>query len=338
MVTNRRIYYRQVMQEIEDSQVQSSYLLFGEEYLLGENVINKIKEKFLAKVEPELNFFVRYASEDGVDKAISLGAGAGLFSEKKIIVLRDAHFIKQTEIERLIKFINKKATEICLILQTNRPSLYQTKLSKLENYITSVHLLPLRTDELMQFVKKEFENANKEVTQPAIEMLLFLVGFQMSDLILQINNIAQFFTDRKTIDTSEVEQVAAVYVTQDIFEYNRQLALGNFDKSVFILSNLLESGVSPQQIVSQLFRYFTILWRIKGYYRSGIRAANTISRELKIYSKYFQEYGEQSKSWKYSAIINVLKLLSFADKELKSSTSEPKIMLDMLSKQIINSK
>jgi DNA polymerase-3 subunit delta len=228
--------------------------------------------------------------------------------------------------------------EICLIFHTSNSSLYQTRLNQLEHLMTSVNLLPLRTNDLNQFVRDEFRKAGKEISNDALELLLFYVGSQLTDLTLQINNIVQYFSDKNKIDSPEVEQVAAVYVTQDIFEYNRQLVSGNFEKSILILSNLLDSGVSPQYIVSQLFRHFTILWRIKGFHRSGTRNPEKISQELKIFSKYYREYEVQSNDWKFTGILSVLNLLSQTDVDLKNSTTDAKIILDMLSRQILNSK
>jgi len=340
MTTNqtRKLYYQQAIKEVEDGTIKPAYLLFGEEHLLGENLINKIKKAFLEKVEPELNYFIRYTGEEGTDKVISLGAGSGLFSQKKLILLREAHSLKKNEVERLIKFLEKMPPEICLIFHTSNSSLYQTRLTPLEEVLTTVNLLPLRTNELNQFVRDEFKKAGKEITNDALELLLFYVGSQLSDLTLQINNIVQYFHDKTIIDSPEVDKVAAVYVTQDIFEYNRQLVSGNFAKSIMILSNLLDSGVSPQYIVSQLFRHFTILWQIKGFHRSGTRSPEKISQELKIFSKYFREYEVQTTAWKFTGILNVLNLLSQTDIDLKNSTTDAKIILDMLSRQILNSK
>jgi DNA polymerase-3 subunit delta len=339
MTTNQpqKFYYQQTIKEVENGTVRPTYLIFGEEYLLAEKLINKIKEVFLKRVEPELNYFIRYAAEEGADKVISLGAGSGLFSDKKLILFREAHSLRQSEVERLIKFIEKMPADICLILHSSNPTLYQTKLSQLENFLTTVNLLPLRSSDLNQFVKSEFGKTEKEITDEALDLLLFYVGSQLSDLTRQINNISQYFADKKTINVKEVEQVAAVYVTQDIFEYIRQLVSGNFEKSILILSNLLDSGTSPQYVVSQLFRHFTTLWRIKGYHRSGIRNPDKISRELKIYSKYYREYETQSNLWKYSSILSVMNFLSQTDIDLRNSTTDPKIILDMLSRQILNS-
>ncbi len=332
----KTIYYNQLLKHVEQGSFAPAYLVFGEEYLLMENIINRLKAKLLQKVEPELNFFIRYGSENGVDAVVSLGAGMGLFSAKKLIILKEAEAIKQKELAKLSKFLQKSSPDIYLILQTNVTSLNQTRLKKVQDLVVPVNLLPLRAKELNQFIHEEFEKYGKEIKSEACDMLIFLVGHQLSDLSTQVNNISQYFSDKDTIETSDVELVASVYATQDVFEFNRLIGKKNIERGLFVLHNLLDSGMSPQQILSQLMRHFSFIWQIQGFYRSGIRSNDTIAKELKIYPKYFKEYADQAKQWHFSSVSRVFNLFHKVDYELKNSSSDPKIILDMLSYQIIN--
>lgn len=333
----QKLYYQQAMKEIEASRIAPVYLLYGEEIFLAENLIDQIKRKFLDKIDPELNFFVRYANEEGVDPVISLGAGLGLFSERKLIILKEAQALKKADIDRLIKFIEKKPPEIELILQSSVATLYQTRLKALENRVTTVQLLPLRSAELSKFIISEFGKYQKQVTPDAVDMLIFLVGAQLSDLMVQINNISQYFAEKEKIDVPEVEQIASVYVTQDVFELARMVGEKNTEKAVFILQNLLGSGVAPQQILYQLQRHFSLIWRIQGYYRSGMKNRDAIARELRLFPRYFSEYEAQSRQWNSSRLRRIFQLLYQADRDLKDSSVNPQIVLDILIYQIINS-
>ena len=333
---NRKLFYQPALKEIEQSVIAPAYLLYGEEVLLADKLIEKLKNKFLGKADPELNYFVRYATESGVDAIITLGSGTGLFSDKKMIVLKEAHTLKQADLDRLKKFMEKQTNDICLILQTHIASIYQTRLMKIEPFLTSVNLLPLRAKELDSFIQAEFKKNDKRISPAAIEMLLFLVGTQLSDLIMQINNLGLFFSEKANIDVPEIEQITGIYVTQDVFEFTRLIGRKNLQKAFFVLHNLLDTGVSPQQIITQLLRHFSLLWRIQGYYRSGIRSKEVISKKLRIYSKYYQEYAEQSRQWHSQSLKRIFMLLHKADFNLKDSSLNPKITLDILSQEIIN--
>ncbi len=328
--------YKQVLEEINNTKIRSAYLMFGEENQLADDLITKIKNKFLLKPESEINFFVRFVSDQGVDEIISLGSGMSLFSEKKVILLKEAELIKQTDLERLTKFLSKNLEGICIILHTILSNLNQSRLKSLDEKLTLINLSPLGIDELKNFIVNEFDKYGKEVTTHAIDSLIFLVGNHLSDLIGQINIICQFYMDSKIIDVSEVENIASTYATHDVFKLNRYIATRDYGKASFILLHLLESGISPQQIISQLFRHYSILWKLLGLSRFKISDSAILAKELKIYRKYLAEYKVQSRMWNLSSINRALKLIYEADKTLKSSTVEPQIVLDLLSHEIIN--
>ncbi len=51
------MYYSKAIQEIEQGHIEPAYLLFGEEQLLADKLIQQIKLKYLTRPESELNFF-----------------------------------------------------------------------------------------------------------------------------------------------------------------------------------------------------------------------------------------------------------------------------------------
>ena len=329
------IYYQQALREIQNGQIQPFYLLFGEEHLLAENLIKKIKTAFLTETEPELNYFVRYATEGTADEIIALSAGMGLFSQKKLLILKEADALKQKELERLSKLFKQPQDDIRLVIQTSIPSLYQSRLKKIETLVTVVNLLPLKPDELKNFVSEEFQKFGKQVNSEAIEMLIFKVGNQLSDLMLQIGHVCDYFGEVSLIDIKHIEQVVGIYATQDVFELSRLIGNKEYQKASAVLTNLIGSGISSQYILSQLLRHFIALWRIHGYLRAGISRTDSLANKLKIYYKYVDEYKEQAKNWETSRLLRVFQFIKEADRELKNNTLEPQIILDMLNYRII---
>jgi len=332
------IYYPQALRDIQNAKIAPLYLLFGEELLLAENLIKKIKSAFLGEVEPELNYFVRYATENGSDEIITLSSGLGLFSRKKLIILKEADSLKQKDLDRLSHIFKNPPDNIVLILQTPIASLYQSRLKKLEDSMAVVHILPLKADELKNFVRDEFQKNGKQITDDAVEMLIFMVGNQLSDLLVQIGHIYDYFGKETVYDIKHVETVAGVYATQDVYELSRLIANEEYHKAAMVLSSLSGSGMSPQYILNQLLRHFTALWRMQGFLRAGVTRTETLASQLKIYYKYVEEYKTQLKNWKPARLMRVVQFLKDVDRELKNNTLEPQIILDMLNYRIINFK
>ncbi|GAB4365347.1 MAG: hypothetical protein Kow0042_04540 [Calditrichia bacterium] len=333
---DRMLYYQGCLKEINEGIFSPAYLFFGEEVLLTDNLIHTLQTKFLGKVEPEINYFVRYASEQGADPVLALGAGLGLFSDKKLIILKEAHLLKAEDIDRLSRFLENPPADICLVLHTSLSSLYQSSLKKLEKRVTRVNLLPLRPADLKSFVQGEFQKFHKTIHPEAAELLIFFVGTQLADLASQINQIAHYYSEKSVIEPADIEQIVSIYSTQDVYKLCNYIGNRNYQKAVFTLHNLLDSGVSPQQILIQLMRHFSLIWQIQGYYRSGKYRKELIAKELKIYPKYYAEYETQSRRWKPSQIEQIMTLLHKADRDSRDQGANPKILLDILSYQIIN--
>lgn len=330
------IYYQQAMQEIQNGRIAPFYLLFGEEHLLAENLVKKIKASFLTETEPELNYFVRYATEGAAADVIVLNSGMGLFSQRKLLILKEADALKQKDLERLSRLFENPQDDICLVMQTSIASLYQSRLKKIEKLVNVINLLPLKPDGLKNFVREEFEKHGKQINSEAIEMLIFMVGNQLSDLMLQISHVCDYFGEVSVIDVKHIERVVGIYANQDVFELTRLIGNQEFQKATVVLSNLIGSGISAQHILSQLLRHFTALWRIHGYVKAGISRTDSLAKQLKIYYKYVDEYKVQAQNWKTSRLLKVFQYIKKADRELKNNTLDPQFILDMLNYRIIN--
>ena len=332
------IFYNQAVQNINQSNIASLYLLFGEEQLLADELVKKIKLKFLTKAESELNLFVRYATENGLDEIITLSSGMGLFSEKKLLILKEADALKTAEIERLEKVLSKPLPEICLILQTGKSNLNQTRLKKISEKFETVNLLPLKERELLGFVNSEFRKYNKTITREAASLLLFMVGNQLADIISQVRNVAGFSGEQAVVDVKQVEEVAGVYATHDVFELCKEIGNENYRQVSLILLNLIESGVSASYILAQILRHFNILWQISGYKRINFQQPQKLAGKLNIYYKYIDEYMQQSPRWTAARLKRVMNYIREADREIKNNNLEAQLILDLLTYKIIHSK
>jgi len=332
------IFYNQAISDINQSKISPRYLLFGEEMLLADELIKKIKTGYLGQPESELNYFSRYATESAIDEIIVLSAGMGLFSEKKLLILKEADALKTAEVEKLANTLNKPKPDICLILHTSKTNINQTRLKKISDFFTLVNLIPLSFKDLKGFVKTEFLKYQKEITEEAIDLLLFMVGTQLADLIIQVRNISNYFIDKPTIDIEQIEKIVSVYATHDVFELCHELGNCNFQRTSFILSNLIGSGVSPSYILSQILRHFTLIWQIVGYRRANMIQPQKLATRLHVYHKYIDEYIQQSKKWEFYRLSKIMEYITEADREIKNNNLEPQLILDILNFRIINSK
>ncbi len=330
-------YFRPVLNQVKKAQVDPVYFIFGDETYLIDTLISEIVHQFVGDIQKEINYYIRYASDTSPEEIFSLTAGSGLFSDKKVIIYKDVQQLRPPKIALLSKHLSNPNPDICIILIARTDSISQKKYQPLLKKAKVVRILPLRDAELQQYIRDEFGNYGKKVSDEAIRTIIYLVGEQVYELKTEIAQVANYFLDEPEIKPQHIEQIAGAYAVHDVFELTRAIAGQNQTKSLYILHQLLEKGESPMYILSLLLRHLTILWKIRGYYASGVKNEREIQTKMNLYSKHYTEYKKDLVKWRSEHLQKAMELLFEADRTLKSSQMNPEIVLDRLILKLTNS-
>lgn len=328
----------EILRGIEKIQIQPAYFIYGTESFLMDEIVSGIGAKFLGGVQKEINYFMRYAPDTSIDEIISLCAGSGLFSTRKLVIYKDIQNLKKPNFDRLLKYLERPNPDVCLILIARTDQIKQSRYDRLIAGMTAVNAQPLRERELGVIIRREFENYQKSVTREGVESLVFLVGNQIHDLRTEIAQVCNFYPDKKEINAGDIEEVVGAYVNQNVFDYIRAIAGKDLYQALFILHQLLEQGETPHTVLALLLRHITILWKIYGLIQSGVRNDYEIGKKLGLYSRHFAEYKSQLTSWNPRQLRNALQLIGESDRHLKSTQIGSDLILDILSFKLVNSK
>lgn len=330
MADTQTYYYRQILPLIRKGNIDPLYLIYGEEQYLMDSLVEQIATAFVGELQKEINYFVRYAPDCSLDDLLALTAGAGLFSSRKVIVYRDYQNLRNVDHAGFKKYLERPTPDICLILMARTATVTQARYKILRGHARLVNVPPLREGELHTWVEEEFARHGKKATAEAVRTLVYLVGGHIHDLQTEITQVVNFFQDEETILPEHIEKVVGIYVTQSVFELTGAIARKDVEKSLFILHNLLEKGESPGSILFWLIRHITILWKIRGFYHSGIKNRQTIQERLKIYPRHYQQYETALAHWSLAQLQASLGLIKEADRLLKSTPIAAETILDIL--------
>jgi DNA polymerase-3 subunit delta len=253
------------------------------------------------------------------------------------VVYKDFQNLRNPDIKRISKFIDNLSSEICLLFIARTDQIKLSKYEELQNKMMFVNVQPLKERELIGFIQKEFKEYNKTITSEGVESLLFLVGNQIHDLRTEIIQVCNFHQDKNEIDAKDIEEIVGVFVNQNVFDFINAIAKKDLDQALFILHKLLERGESPFSFIALLLRHISILLKIYGMYKSGMKNDFEIGRKLGLYSKRFADYKNQLSGWKFPQLKNAMQLIEECDHSLKSSQMRPDLILDILSYKLVNS-
>ncbi|NOX36661.1 MAG: DNA polymerase III subunit delta [Calditrichaeota bacterium] len=327
--------YKETLAEIQQGNVRPGYFVFGEEPYLMDHLLEQLALKFLGEPQREINYFLRYAPDTPMEEVVALLTGGGLFSSKKLVVYKDVQQLRTQKFQHFLHYMDHPPADLCLVLvaRTGAPS---RKFQPLMEKFFTVEIQTPGTDELMAFIQGEFRRLGKRVDTPAVQTLLYHVGERLHDLQMEIVQIANYFQEKDVITAEDVEQIVGIHINQTVFDLTRLIAQRDQEKALFTMRNLLAKGESPQSILYFLIRHFMMLWKIHGYYKSGIRDDREIQERLKLYRSHYQAYKQQVSHWTFGKIIRAFQKIKWADQQLKSSQMPPDLILDILVLQLIN--
>ena len=329
---------REIMSRIEKGEIKPAYFFYGSESYLVDSIVSQIGSRFLGDVQKEINYFLRYAPDTSIDEILSLCAGSGLFSSRKLVVYKDFQNLRNPNVKKMAKYLERPNPDICLVIIARTDQIRFTKYEQLQGTMIVVSVEPLQEKDLATLVRKEFKEHNKGITDDGIESLLFLVGNQIHDLKTEIAQVCNFYQEKDKIDAKDVEEIVGVFVNQNIFDYINAIAQKDLSRAIFILHNLLERGESPFSFIALLLRHISVLWKIYGMYKSGMRNDFEIGKKLGIYSKHLAEYKSQLTGWNEQQMKIAMRLIEECDRSLKSTQMRPDLILDILSYKMVNSK
>lgn len=338
MAAQQTFYYNQVMAMLKKEPPGPAYFIYGEETFLADSLIEQIVKKFLGKTEKEMNYFLRYAQDTLLEEIVALTAGGGLFSSQKCIVYKDYQNLKNPNAERLVKYLQKPDPNICVIITARVTSVNQARYKALQKHMQFVNMLPLREKELHAFIHSEFKKYDKNADAEAVQTLLYLVGEKIHDLKTEIAQAANFHKDTANITAADIEKVVGIYANQNVFELARMIARKKMKDSLFIMHNLLEKGENPGTILFLLLRHIIILWKIRGFYQSGVRNEGKIQSSLKLYPRQFAEYIREIPNWTTVQLNEAIKLINEGDRSLKMNQMTATVILDTLILKLISLK
>ncbi len=162
--------------------------------------------------------------------------------------------------------------------------------------------------------------------------LITLVGEDMSTLQNELNKVCAY-TGGGEITKDDIDKTVIISVEAKIFQLSRMIARGEADKAFENLSNLFKLREEPIIILSVLSKAFVDMYRVKATKEAGISYSN-LSNDFPAAYKgkgfLLDNAANDGSRYTLTQLKNALDLLSDADRRLKSTGEDSKIIIEEL--------
>ena len=252
---------------------------------------------------------------------------APLFSEKRIILIRNAGQMSSESIELLASALKGLSRSTCLVFDFEddsvlraHPVLANAASVRMFGELKGRGLISWATD----FVSSR---SDKAIEDGAVRLLAELKGSLPIDLVGELDKLIAFTGERKMIKISDVEEAVGRSVSASAFDLSWEIGKKDAFGALRIISDLIHSGKRPHEIVGILS------WHLKRVLRALVlrgdgRSDHEIAREVRIRRDEFDIFFRQLGTFGIAGVKSKMEILLSADLDIKRTRYDPGLVLE----------
>ena len=325
--------------EIKNGNLNSIYLLYGEETFLLESILKKIKINF-GELVKGINYVqidetnIKELIQDietpafGYEKKLLIARNTGLFNKEskgKKSTLAELNTKISDYISKNIDIINESVVIVFIESNIEKNSLYKT----IEKYGIVCEFEKQNPTQLIGRLKSICKAYKVEIEDSVAKYLIETCGTNMQDLINEIRKLIEYVGEGGTIKKEEIDLLAIKQIDSVIFDLTDSLGNKNISKAINTLNGLIYNKEPVQKILITLYNHFKKLYIVKlseKYDRNTSECLNLKPNQMFLVNK----YKTQAKYFKESELKKILKELIELDVNYKKGEIDLNLGLEAI--------
>lgn len=319
----------ELLRQLEKGTVAPVYLFTGEADLLMDEAWQRLVEQLIPARARQFNGERWVAKEHTAADVIERLSTLAMFGKAQLLMVKNIEAWPKDQKKLLISYLAHPRPTSCLVLTASQ----KKGLESLEPAVSAVgvivHFPPLSEREAPRWLQERAGRHGKQLTVRAATSLVELTGLDSNRLERELEKLAAYVGERRKIDLEDVKEVVSSQRSYSVFELLRQVGLRQTQKAVGSLRRLLISGESPLGILALLSRQIRLVWQVKDGLERGIPPGQ-IGQRLNLYSSALKNYIDQASSFSVEELYRIHSTLREADVTLKSTGTQPEVVLEAL--------
>lgn len=325
--------------ELKQNNLQSIYLLYGEEKYLLENAVKKIKKLF-----GELILGINYIqiNETNIDSLIPDIETPAFGYSKKLIIVKDAGLFKKGK-KGEVKQNNELQKKIADYINENIDQIKESvivvfiedEISKNELFIACekngivCNFEVLKPIEIKKRIKAICNAYKVNIDDKTLQLFIETCGTNMLMLINEIRKLIEYAGENGTITKESIEKLSTKEFEAKIFDLTDNLGKRNTKEALQILKELIYNKEPIQKILITLYNHFKKIFLTKLAIENRIDVLNTLN--LKPNQTFLvSKYRKQAEYFKTEELRNIIGELIELDNKYKSGLIDINIGLESI--------
>ncbi|NPV60770.1 MAG: DNA polymerase III subunit delta [Actinobacteria bacterium] len=231
------------------------YLIHGNQRLLVEEELSKLRAAMAEKTDLEFNLDVFEAGEDPLERALQSADTIPLASDRRYVIVREAQRLTPPELKLLSRYLENPAESSLLVLAAVdlKPG---SPLVRTVEKAGRVKEVAKTRSQIPGWVRSRFKKRGIEVSGKALAYLQEALGDDLMAIENAVEKISSYHEGGGEVDLDEVLALVSPSAERSVFEYVDRVALGDTELAVKLMRRLLEQGERPTHLLNALSRRF----------------------------------------------------------------------------------
>jgi DNA polymerase-3 subunit delta len=304
------------------------YLFYGDEEFLMQRALVRLEAGLTEAAGEPPTRVLREAQEVGFAEFLAESRAATLWGSGQLLILRRVNAYPEDQLEALKDYLDHPAPRAWVVLIAEglkaRDVEKHAIWGRLAREEAALGFLRLREGELYQWLTREARHLGKNLSLPAAQRLVEMVGDNLAELSQELEKLALYAGEENALTPALVSQLASHSRTYNIFALVEALGAPGH-QCLTSLGHLLDFGEPAPKILAMLARQVRLLIQVKEAAKGD---PAELARSLKIPQWNVKRLTQQAARFSGTALKAHLALLHQVDYHLKTSTGSPRLWLE----------
>ncbi len=307
------------------------YFLFGEERFFQMEMLKVFTARWINDDNRDFNF----ESYDAKDSAVGDWLGAcqtlSFFGGTKLVTVRNLHEAKLSDAgtKSLLDYLEQPIADACLVLTADSADRKRKLFKKLTTISGAVSCSAPKEGALVSWLKKRAQSLKSSLADDAAKRLVGRVGAKPGMLASELEKLITYAGKKSKITEADVEALVGDIRLENVFALTDSLKSKNREKALSLLDNQLKHNEEPLKILGTIAWQFRLIWEVK-YYQSKKMPSGKIAQAMGSRPFMIEQAARYTSNFSTQQLYRNYKALVQADRELKSTGRDPRIIMESL--------
>ena len=248
---------------LENGEFAPLYLLCGDEPYLVERAVKKLLDRAVDPGFRDFNLNVFYGNECKGDEVFSASQTLPMFAELRVVLVKKGGELSAGAMDVLLPYLQDPCPSTCLILQADKVDGRKKFFADFKKRGEVVEFKRPYENQLGPYVRDEVRAAGKKIDSAAAELLAYLVGNNLQELVSQIEKLCIYCGKKELIGVAEVQAIVSDTKVESVFEFTDALGAKDAGRALRMLTTLLGDGEVPIRILGGVAHHYRQLWKVR---------------------------------------------------------------------------